>query len=123
MMMRMAFFFVWFSLGVLPINAAVGGELFTAHLMEESPGQFIQVGGATDPFAAMGQILQLETNHLIALGVGIGIGAAVIAPELGVGEITGIVIGVIVGDLIYRYTMAPDKKEGWFDGWFSGSSH
>jgi len=116
---------MWFCLSLMLIENAAGKELTSNELTsivftEDKAGQFIPTGGASDPFAAIGQILSLETKHLIALGLGIAVGAAIIAPELKVGEITGIVIGVIVGDLLYRSTLAPPAKkhDSWFDNLF-----
>lgn len=50
----------------------------------------------------LGDILHLDTIHLLALGTGIVLGSTIIAQRLEVGEFTGMIIGLIGGDLLYR---------------------
>jgi hypothetical protein len=64
------------------------------------PGEFIKVAEGA-PFSIT-EILHLTPAHLVALGAGIVAGATVIGPYLGVGDLTGIAIGLIVGTLAYQ---------------------
>lgn len=116
--MQPLFFCMWLCLGFAVINESVGAPqetLRTTVLTKDDYGQFVPVAGA-DPFAALGTILHLDTNHLVALGIGIVVGATLIAPELNLGELTGIIVGVIVGDLLYRVALTPKKvkSHSWF---------
>ncbi|CAK0771239.1 hypothetical protein CCP3SC1AL1_540017 [Gammaproteobacteria bacterium] len=63
------------------------------------------------------EILNLGTDHLFSLGIGIVAGATIIAPQLEIGELSGIVIGVIAGDLLYRL-MFPKKRLWFSSNWF-----
>lgn len=107
--MQRFFFYTCLYLSLIFTQEAVGESIAPTVLIDnDNAGQFILVSGA-DPFAALGTILHLDTKHLVALGVGIIVGATVIGPNLELGELTGILIGVIIGDLMYRELLAPEK--------------
>lgn len=60
-------------------------------------------------------LLDLEPNHLLALGAGVLLGAAVIGPVMGISELFGVVMGVIGADVFYRSDLWPLPKSRW---WF-----
>ena len=61
------------------------------------------------------EVLRLEPGHLLALGVGIAVGAVVFAPYLGAGEVVGVAIGVLSAEIFYRSRLWPLEKPGmWF---------
>jgi hypothetical protein len=107
--MRAAFLCIWLCLGYCQFGEAAG-EITPTVFTGADAGQFIPVAESTP--IALGEILHLSTSHLFALGAGIVIGATVLVPQLEVGELTGIIIGVIVGDLFYRAFLAP--QHSWF---------
>ena len=112
-MKRATFFGLWLFLSLSlagkvyaqPSNldqpTAASGEFIEA--VEEEPfsssGEFIKVAEAP---LSLGEVLHLSPEHLLALGAGIVVGATVIGPYFGVGEVTGIVIGVITGAFAYK---------------------
>lgn len=110
---RTVSFVVLFCLGLIGFGKLEAAPLDHTVFIMDDQGQIIPVAGA-DPFAAVGTLLHLETTHLVSLGLGIVIGSSVLAPELNLGEITGIIVGVIVGDLLYRTVLAPEKGHSWF---------
>lgn len=62
------------------------------------------------------EILRLEPGHLLALGLGVIAGAVVFGPYLGTGEVVGVAIGVLSGEIFYRSRFWPlEKPHGWFD--------
>jgi len=110
--MQMMLVLIWLALGVAVFpQQTIGEQLEPAVFTEEDTGEFISVAGA-DPFTALGTILHLDTKHLAALGIGIVFGATVITQQLEVGEIAGILVGVIAGDLLYRAFLS-HKKQSW----------
>lgn len=107
--MRRFFFYTYLYSILVFTQEAVGEPLVpTVFTNNDNTEQFIPVAGA-DPFAALGTILHLDTRHLVALGIGIVAGASIVGPNLEVGELTGILIGVIIGDLMYREFLEPEK--------------
>ncbi len=73
------------------------------------------LAGGPEEALPVGEILHMETDHLLALGAGVLIGATVISPYLEISELTGVVIGVIGGDLLYRSGIWPfQEHHGWF---------
>ncbi len=71
--------------------------------------------GGPEEALPVGEILHLETDHLLALGAGVLVGATVISPYLEISELTGVVIGLIAGDLLYRSGLWPfEQHHGWF---------
>jgi hypothetical protein len=83
--------------------------------LEIASGKIVSTAGGELPVA---EILHMETNHLVALGAGVLLGATVVSPYLEIGELTGVVLGVIAGDLIFRTglmnTWPFQQKKGWF---------
>ena len=65
------------------------------------PGQIVLVADSEGGLP-VDAILHLEPGHLVALGVGLVFGAAVIGPFLGIGEVVGVAAGVIGGELAWR---------------------
>lgn len=62
------------------------------------------------------EILRLEPGHLLALGIGVAAGAVFFGPFLGAGEVVGVAIGVLSGEIFYRSRFWPlEKPHGWFD--------
>jgi hypothetical protein len=107
---------MWLSINALLYSqATVAAEPIAMTIFtEDSVGELVPVAGGADPFTALGTILNLDTKHLAALGVGIVFGATTIAYQLEVGEITGILVGVIAGDLFYRTFLAKhSNKHSW----------
>ena len=87
------------------------GPLIGLALLWASPA----IAGGPEPALPVGEILHLETDHLLALGVGVLAGATVISPYLGISELTGVAVGVIGGDLLYRSPLWPfQKTHDWF---------
>jgi len=62
----------------------------------------------------LGEILQLDTNHLLVLGTGVLVGATVIGPYLGISELVAIGVGGIAGEIVYRSGLwLFEKPRGW----------
>jgi hypothetical protein len=79
------------------------------------PGQIVLVADSEGGLP-VDAILHLEPGHLVALGVGLVFGAAVIGPFLGIGEVVGVAAGVIGGELAYRSGLLPfQKTRGWLE--------
>jgi|GEM_PF-4214136 len=100
-------------LGILTIFGLLG-EAFGEVLPLPPDEPKLVLVGAEGPLP-LHEILNLGTAHLFSLGIGIVAGVTIIAPQLEIGELSGIVIGVIAGDLVYRL-MFPKKRL-----WFSSS--
>ena len=75
-----------------------------------APGHFGEplglVGGAVipvaeAPLAGMGEIIHMEPPHLLFLGGGILAGLLVVSPGLGIGELFGVVLGVIGSEYLF----------------------
>lgn len=107
--MRLIFLCAWLGINAIWLQTATAEPLTPAIFTEDNEGELISVAGA-DPFMALSTILHLDTKHLTALGLGIIFGATVITTQLEVGEVSGILIGVIAGDLFYRAFLAPTNK-------------
>lgn len=61
------------------------------------PGEFVRVAEFS-----IGEILHLDAERLIALGAGIIVGTTVIAPYFELRELTGMVVGVLIGSFAYQ---------------------
>ena len=71
-------------------------------------------------------LLDLEPNHLLALGAGVLVGAAVIGPYVGISELFGVIMGVIGADVFYRSDLWPFQKSRWWfqkGAWLSGPNN
>jgi hypothetical protein len=55
-----------------------------------------------DDLLSMDKLSEMETSHLVILGTGVVVGAAVLGPSLGIGELVGALVGVAGGEVIYR---------------------
>ncbi len=62
----------------------------------------------------VGEILHMDTDHLLVLGAGVVAGVTVIGPYLGTGELVAVVLGVIAGEILYRSSLWPFRSRGWF---------
>jgi hypothetical protein len=95
---RAIFFGFWLFLGL-----SLCGNGYAQPSRLDQPmavhGEFIKVEEAP---LSLHEILHLEPGHLFALGAGIVVGATVIGPYFEVGELTGIVVGLIAGTLAYQ---------------------
>lgn len=102
-----------FMLAVLGSGAVLAADTEGARPAPPAPIILAAGSGVGMP---LDDILTLESKHLMALGVGLVAGAALIGPYLGVGELVGIAIGVIGGEIVYRSDVWPlGKPRGWFD--------
>jgi hypothetical protein len=73
------------------------------------------VAGGAEEELPVGELLHMETDHLLALGVGMVVGATVISPYLEISELAGVAIGVIGGEMLYRSELWPfEQHHGWF---------
>lgn len=84
---------------------------FAADIMAPSPdsGQIILAAdsGGSLPLT---EILRLEPGHLLALGLGIAVGAVAFGPILGAGEVVGVALGVLSSEIFYRSNLWPLHK-------------
>ena len=63
----------------------------------------------------IGEVLHLDTDHLLVLGIGIVGGVLVIGPWLGTGELLSALVGFIGAEALYRSRLWPfDRSRGWF---------
>lgn len=111
--MRVLYLCIWLCLSNLVMSETMANSLPAVYLEQHNMESFIPVAGTAGPFA-LEEILHLETTHLAALGAGILVGIT----YLEVGELAGIIIGVIGGDLFYRAVL---KKEAQHDSWLPSS--
>ena len=97
-----------------------GGKSMRRHLLCLGLGLSLlsatpALAGGPEEALPVGEILHLEPDHLLALGVGVLAGATVLSPYLEISELTGVAIGVISGELLYRSALWPfEQRRGWF---------
>ena len=84
------------------VRAAPGHLVAPAHLAGSA---VIQV--AEGPLAGVDEIVHLEPSHLVFLGVGIIAGAMFIAPNLAVGELFGVALGIVGSEFLYQTVYQP----------------
>ncbi|MBI1206853.1 MAG: hypothetical protein GC191_06140 [Azospirillum sp.] len=83
---------------------------FAAEFLPSAPDAPQVILAASDGGMSMGEILQLEPAHLIAIGGGVIAGVLLIGPYLGVSELIAVGLGVIVGELAFRSGLMPFTK-------------
>ncbi|MBI1206851.1 MAG: hypothetical protein GC191_06130 [Azospirillum sp.] len=83
---------------------------FAAEFVASAPDAPQIVLAAGDGGVPMGELLELEPAHLIAIGGGVVVGVLFIGPYLGVSELIAVGLGVIVGELVFRSGLMPFTK-------------
>ena len=85
-----------------------------------APGQLVApghlAGGAVIPVAdaslgGIDEVFKMEPPHLLFLGGGIVAGLLLISPGLGVGDLFGVVLGVIGSEFLYQTSY---RSSRWF---------
>ncbi len=69
---------------------------------------------AETPIEGMNEIFHMEPPRLLFLGGGILSGLLVISPGLEIGELFGVVLGVIGSEFLYQTTYEPPHSSHWF---------
>ncbi len=96
MKMRVILFGFWLFFSFL-----VCGKTYAQPYNPDQPiatsGKFIKVAEFS-----IGEILHLDADRLVALGAGIIVGTTVVAPYFGLRELTGIVVGVLMGSFAHQ---------------------
>lgn len=108
--MTAALMFVLVLLGSGAVLAADSGNA------APEPSVPVILAASGDAGMPLGEILTLESRHLLTLGMGVVVGATVIGPVLGTSELIGVGLGLIAGEIVFRSDMWPlGKPRGWFN--------